>query len=768
MLTVSMCESLTVLFFVRFPLFPSLTHQSSSYHPPTTYNTTRHDTTRHDTTQYIVVECSPFSRFIGNLSPIVNGMTVASGSNSLNSSPVQPFDALRHLNDVDSMSNGSVCVGESPRRGKLYPPEVCSPALHAMRSEGGMTNSVANGRRPHKKRLKVQRNEESGNNTPSVLPNPSMPGAPSLRSRLGASSPHWISVQLGGLGTDLSETRQNLRNINDGLKNSYMKGNTVKEGDINAAAAAAAVAANGADRGGGGDLGESGGFGYEDSMMRFGPGVEGTTGDDNHLDPNYSPSSELIGSRKSTRKSAGRSHNSDVFVDTTNIIISNNNNIADDIENSGVGVVRNTRTRRAAYPSTPSYTAPMQPPIPSFSSSHHLLSSSEGGSESPPPAQKFNPCNCKKSKCLKLYCECFAAEKYCDSCNCQDCYNNAQNEQARNDAIKATKAKNPNAFKIKIERQGGGRSGCGAEGREHNMGCRCKKSACLKKYCECFEAGVTCGDKCKCLDCLNYIGSQALIDRRRKIKDHKGAEKALAAAESINWNVPQHVQNRQHGVEITTNSRYTKRTNSRQSSRYSDTSSRYAAMSTYAHPNVYASSYETLPNQVDLALEDSRQVQVGMELAGLSGQVDEGMELAATGCGAIDVGLVRCRDGVVEGEGEGEENNGSNIDLAMVDEISSSEAVEATENTKKKSPTRTSMTSGSGIESIQKGSQRKKQSLKSDAAVVSAIFGAGNAQQTKATTLKILSFLSNDDLYNACLVSKEWSDRALDEQLWTY
>ena len=34
-------------------------------------------------------------------------------------------------------------------------------------------------------------------------------------------------------------------------------------------------------------------------------------------------------------------------------------------------------------------------------------------------------------------------------------------------------------------------------------GCRCKRSKCLKKYCECFGAGLECGDNCICQDCLN-------------------------------------------------------------------------------------------------------------------------------------------------------------------------------------------------------------------------------------------------------------------------
>lgn len=32
-------------------------------------------------------------------------------------------------------------------------------------------------------------------------------------------------------------------------------------------------------------------------------------------------------------------------------------------------------------------------------------------------------CNCVKSRCLKLYCDCFAQGVYCSGCSCQDCHN---------------------------------------------------------------------------------------------------------------------------------------------------------------------------------------------------------------------------------------------------------------------------------------------------------------------------------------------------------
>ena len=43
------------------------------------------------------------------------------------------------------------------------------------------------------------------------------------------------------------------------------------------------------------------------------------------------------------------------------------------------------------------------------------------------PNENLNakPCNCEKSQCLKLYCECFAKNELCTKfCNCRDCKNN--------------------------------------------------------------------------------------------------------------------------------------------------------------------------------------------------------------------------------------------------------------------------------------------------------------------------------------------------------
>lgn len=34
-------------------------------------------------------------------------------------------------------------------------------------------------------------------------------------------------------------------------------------------------------------------------------------------------------------------------------------------------------------------------------------------------------------------------------------------------------------------------------------GCKCKKTKCLKKYCECYQTGLQCTVFCRCEGCFN-------------------------------------------------------------------------------------------------------------------------------------------------------------------------------------------------------------------------------------------------------------------------
>jgi hypothetical protein len=108
-------------------------------------------------------------------------------------------------------------------------------------------------------------------------------------------------------------------------------------------------------------------------------------------------------------------------------------------------------------------------------------------------------CNCKKSKCLRLYCECFAKGLICGvDCNCTGCHNSSDLEEVRGLVVKETLEKNPFAFKSKYKKMQ-----TNDQQVLHSRGCNCSKTGCVKKYCECYNAGTGCSRLCRCSNCKN-------------------------------------------------------------------------------------------------------------------------------------------------------------------------------------------------------------------------------------------------------------------------
>ena len=99
-------------------------------------------------------------------------------------------------------------------------------------------------------------------------------------------------------------------------------------------------------------------------------------------------------------------------------------------------------------------------------------------------------CNCEKSKCLKMYCNCYRAGNACsERCRCRQCYNTPVNQK--------------NIQSSKLESQ---RIAEEAYQGSSEIYCSCRRSFCEKSYCPCLRNKTGCSPKCKCFHCKNTFG----------------------------------------------------------------------------------------------------------------------------------------------------------------------------------------------------------------------------------------------------------------------
>lgn len=229
-----------------------------------------------------------------------------------------------------------------------------------------------------------------------------------------------------------------------------------------------------------------------------------------------------------------------------------------------------------------------------------------------------------------------------------------------------------------------------------------------------------CGSNCKCVDCKNYLGSQQLIDRRRKIKDPKGVELAMSAQppDPNAWKMQMTKKASPAAVSLI----------SKQQQAQQQAQHQFINMNMnmprppHAHAGMFPPAVAPFHYMPHAAFAM--------------------MTPFAAGWAMPPAGMP-----VMTVNSNSNMNNNANSSVLL--------------KTPKSRSAATPRRLGFDVSSAKK--------LKpGDMEIVEPIFGVGKPKQPKTLVLGMFSYLTNDDLFNASLVSKRWNELSLNEALWKY